>query len=205
MLSDLQQAGAVARARSVDLPVLRRGVPREDAGVPAARLDARRLPRDAAAGARGVLRRAVEGRRLRLPADRAAALPRRRRRLPDAHAAPRARLDPLRVGDGVHDDRDAADPRLLVDRAARASSCSASSRSSRRARRARSCSRSTTASSSCRRSSSSGCWPRAPAARRTSATWAASRSARRCSRRCSSSSRWRRWRCPARRTSSASS
>ena len=48
-----------ARLAGLDLPVLRRRVPREDAGVPAARLDARRLPRDAAAGARRLLRRAV--------------------------------------------------------------------------------------------------------------------------------------------------
>ena len=41
------------------------------------------LPQHAAAGARRLLRRGVEGRRLRLPADRAAAVPGRRRRLPD--------------------------------------------------------------------------------------------------------------------------
>ena len=63
-------AGAAAEQglAGVDLPVLRRRVPREDARVPAARLDARRLPRDADRGADGVLRRALEGRRLRLPA-----------------------------------------------------------------------------------------------------------------------------------------
>ena len=54
-----------------------------------------------------------------------------------------------------------------------------------RAPRARCCRRSTTGSSSRPRSSSSRCSPRAPAARRTSATWAASRSARPCSPRCS--------------------
>ena len=46
-----------------------------------------------------VLRRALEGRRLRLPADRAAAVPATRRaHFQDADAADRARLDPLRVG-----------------------------------------------------------------------------------------------------------
>ena len=47
---------------------LRRRLPGEDAGVPAPRLDARRLPGDADRGAGGLLRRALEGRRVRLPA-----------------------------------------------------------------------------------------------------------------------------------------
>ena len=41
--------------------------------------------------------RALEGRRVRLPARRAAGLPGRHRRLPDADAADRARLDPVRL------------------------------------------------------------------------------------------------------------
>ena len=58
--------------------------------VPAPRLDARRLPGGAAAGAGAALRRALEGRRLRLPARRAAALPARDRPLPGADPADRA-------------------------------------------------------------------------------------------------------------------
>ena len=64
-----------ARLAGVDLPRLRARVPDQDAGVPVPRLDARRLPQMPLAGARGLLRRALEGRRLRLPADRAAAVP----------------------------------------------------------------------------------------------------------------------------------
>ncbi len=67
---------ARARLAGVDLPALRRRLPREDARLPAARLDARRLSRDARRGADGLLGRALEGGRLRLPRDRAAALPR---------------------------------------------------------------------------------------------------------------------------------
>ena len=144
--TDLAAHRAARGLAELDLPVLRRGVPGEDAALPAARLDARRLPRHAAAGARGVLGRAVEGRRLRLPAHRAAAVPRRARALPDADAADRAGLDPLRLGDGVHDDQGAADPRLLVGRPARLHHRSASSRCATRAPRARCCRRSTTAS-----------------------------------------------------------
>ena len=106
-LSDLALAEppAAQGLAGLDLPVLRRGVPGQDAGLPAPRLDARRLPRHAAAGAGRLLGRAVEGRRLRLPAHRAAAVPRRLRALPGPDAADRAGVDPLRLGDGVHDDR----------------------------------------------------------------------------------------------------
>ena len=69
-----------------------------------------------------------QGRRLRLPADRAAAVPRRDRALPDADAAHRARLDPLRLGDGVHDDRRAARSSATRRSPSSASSCSGSSR-----------------------------------------------------------------------------
>ncbi len=75
VLSSLQATAAEPRLPGVDLPVLRGRLPREDARLPAARLDARRLPRDAYRGADGLLRRALEGRGLRIPADRAAALP----------------------------------------------------------------------------------------------------------------------------------
>ncbi len=115
----LLAAGAAAEQRlaGVDLPVLRRRLPREDAGVPAARLDAGRLSRDADRGADGLLRRAVEGRRLRLPADRPAAVPTGGRPLPDADAADRARVDRLRIGGCVHTDRRTADRRILLGRA----------------------------------------------------------------------------------------
>ena len=68
-------APAVDRQPGVDLLLLRRGVPGQDAGLPDPRLDAGRLPRGAAAGADPALRGALEGRRLRLPARRAAAVP----------------------------------------------------------------------------------------------------------------------------------
>ena len=68
------------RLPGLDLLVLRGRLPGEDAGLPAARLDARRLPGGAAAGAGRVLGGALQGRRLRLPADRAADLPRRHHR-----------------------------------------------------------------------------------------------------------------------------
>ena len=56
----------------VDLPAVRRGLPGEGAAVPVSRLGGGHLPRHAHAGARGALCRALEGRRVRLPADRAA-------------------------------------------------------------------------------------------------------------------------------------
>ena len=56
----------------VDLPAVRGRVPRQGAAVPAARLGAGDLPRHADPGAGAALRRALEGGRLRLPADRAA-------------------------------------------------------------------------------------------------------------------------------------
>ena len=130
---------------------------------------------------------AEQGRRLRLPAHLPAVLPRRQRALPDAHAADRAGLDPLRLGDGVHDDARAADPRLLVGRPARL----------HRARdlRAELAGRAgrDPAGVQPRPRRRAGVLHRRAARRalgrlaRTSATWAASRCARRCSRRCSSS------------------
>ena len=74
-IAELRAHDAVDRQPGVDLLLLRRGLPDQDAGVPGPRLDAGRLPRRAAAGPGAALGRAVEGRRLRVPARRAAALP----------------------------------------------------------------------------------------------------------------------------------
>ena len=104
---------------ALDLLVLRRRLPGQDAGLPPARLDARRLPGGAAAGPGGLLRRAGQGRRLRLPARRAAALPRRDGRVPGGGPGDRPGLDPLRLGDGLHPDQRAAGRRLLLGRPAR--------------------------------------------------------------------------------------
>ena len=185
VLTALQIAAAEHRLAGVDLPVLRRGVPRQDARLPPARLDARRLPRDADRGADGVLGGAVEGRRIRLPGDRAAAVPARRRPLPDADAADRAGLDPVRLAAGVQPDRRAPDRRVLLGGAARLhhardlrpqrpgrSGRATADGQPRPRRRAAAVHRRTAR-------------PSAPAARRTCARWAGSRSARRCSRRSS--------------------
>ncbi len=63
-LLDRRAAGEPARDRQpvLDLLVLRRRLPGEDAGLPPARLDAGRLPGGAASGARGLLRGALQGR-----------------------------------------------------------------------------------------------------------------------------------------------
>ena len=82
--ADLDESDAALALRRV-----RARVPDQDAGVPVPRLDARRLSQHAAAGAGGVLRGALEGRRLRLPARRAAGLPGRDGRLPARDAADR--------------------------------------------------------------------------------------------------------------------
>ena len=63
--------------------------------------------------------RAVEGRRLRLPADRAADHARRRPALAGAVHHPGGLLDPVRVGPGVLAGQHPAGARVLVDRAAR--------------------------------------------------------------------------------------
>ena len=86
----LQRAPALDRQPGVDLLLLRRRLPGQDAGLPDPRLDARRLPRRAAAGADPALGRALEGRRLRLPAGRAAAVPDATVALPGARDADRA-------------------------------------------------------------------------------------------------------------------
>src|SRR5205823_10778402 len=64
---DASVAAAEQRLAGLDLPVLRRRVPGEDAGVSAARMDAGRVPCDADRGADGLLGRALEGGRIRLP------------------------------------------------------------------------------------------------------------------------------------------
>ena len=71
--------------------------------------------------------------------------PRRDRALPDADPAHRAGLDPLRLGDGLHDDRGPARRSATPRSRSSASSRSGSSRCSAPGRRARCCSASTTA------------------------------------------------------------
>ena len=79
-LADARRERPLGRGHpAVDLPAVRARVPRQGAGVPAARLGARHLPRHADPGAGAALGRALEGGRLRLPADRAADPARRRR------------------------------------------------------------------------------------------------------------------------------
>ena len=104
---------ALAHHADLGVPGLRRGLPGQDAARPLPRLAARRLQGDADPRRGRVLGDPVQGRRLRLPAHRAAAVPLRRGALPDADAAHRAGLDP--VGDvGGHDHaRRAARRRLL--------------------------------------------------------------------------------------------
>ena len=98
VLSQLQAPAALAHLAAVDLRRLRGRVPGQDAAGPVPRLAARRVQGDADPGGRGVLRNPVEGRRLRFPADRAAAVPLRVGPLPDADADHRAGVGP--VGDG---------------------------------------------------------------------------------------------------------
>ena len=130
----------------LDLLLLRGGLPGEDARVPDPRLDARRLQGGAAAGAGAAVRGALEGRRLRLPAGRAADLPRRHHPVPGADPGDRPGEHPLRLGDGVHADERAADRRILVDRPAGLHHRWASSRSPATRPTARSCRWSTTGS-----------------------------------------------------------
>ena len=101
------------------------------------------------------------------------AVPGRREGLPADDHDPRGRRHPLRLGDGLHADEPAADPRLLVAGPAVVHHARDLLPRPSRARRARSCSRSTTASWCCRSSSSCCSPPSAPAARRTSASSAA--------------------------------
>ena len=117
-----QRAAAACRSRTprrTGSSWLRRRLPGQDAAGPVPRLAARRLQGDADPGGRGVLGDPVQGRRLRLPADRAAAVPLRRGALPDADAGHRAGLDPVGDAGGVHHARRPAGGRLLERRAAR--------------------------------------------------------------------------------------
>ena len=113
------QAPDRRRQSALDLLVLRRRLPGQDARLPPARLDARRLPSGAAAGPGGLLGSAGQGRRLRLPARRPAALPRGDGPVPDGDPADRPGLDPLRLGNGLHPDQRAPDRRLLLGGPAR--------------------------------------------------------------------------------------
>ena len=116
----LQRAAApaaLAHRRGLDLPGLRARVPREDADRAVPRLAGRRLQVDADPGRRGLLRRRRQGRELRLPADRAAAVPARLAPLPGADADHRAGLDHVGHRDGVHHRRRTPRDRLLERRA----------------------------------------------------------------------------------------
>ena len=119
-LLDGRAAGGPARHRQpvLDLLVLRRRLPGEDAGLPAPRLDARRLPGRALPRSRsspGCSPRSG----LRLPSRRPADLPRRDHPLPGGDHPRRGRLHPLRLGDGVHPDERPAGRGLLLGGAAR--------------------------------------------------------------------------------------
>ena len=108
------------RHPGLDLLLLRRGLPGQDAGLPAPRLDARRLPRRAAAGAVAALRRCSPRSAPTASCGSCCrSIPDATVSLPGADHADRARLDPLRLGDGVHPDQRPPDRRLLVDRPAR--------------------------------------------------------------------------------------
>ena len=122
------------RLAEVDLPRLRARVPDQDAVVPVPRLDAGRVPADADRAARGLHRDPLEGRRLRLPADRAAAVPATRRvEFQELLLLVALALDPLRLGDGVHDDATRGSCSATRRSRSSASSCSGSSRSTRAA------------------------------------------------------------------------
>ena len=118
LIGGAQGPSAVARQPGMDLLLLRRGLPDQDAVLPRPWLDARRLPGGAAAGAGAAFGCAAEGGRLRVPAGGAAAVPGGNGPLPGDGDADRAGLDPLRLGDGVHADERAPDRRLLIGRAA---------------------------------------------------------------------------------------
>ncbi len=109
------------RDRHVELELGVRGVhPRvrdQGAGVAAARLAARRVPQRAARGGGRALGRGVEGGCVRLPADRAADLPRARRRVPVAAGRGGGDRAAVRLVDRVPSARRPRRHRLLVDRA----------------------------------------------------------------------------------------
>ncbi len=103
----------VALHAGLGVPVLRRRLPGQDAAGPVPRLAARRLQGDADPGPRGVLRGPVQGRGLRVPADRAAAVPVRLAALPAGDAAGRAGLDRVGHLTGLHRQGCAPRGRLL--------------------------------------------------------------------------------------------
>ena len=187
---------ALGRQPGLDLLLLRRRLPGQDAGLPDPRLDARRLPRRAAAGGRccspGCSRRSAP----------TASCGSCCRSIPDATVTFQElvlviarRLDPLRLGDGVHADERAPDRRLLLDRPARLHH-PRDLQPARRRRRRRGAADGQPRARRRRRSSSSSRSSTSAPGPRTCARWAAWRCARRCSPRSSWSSRWRPWRCP---------
>ena len=128
VLSALQKLPLSTRLAGVDLPVLRRRLPGQDAGLPAARLDARRLPAmpiEVLMVFSGVLSKvgAYGFLAIVLPL-----FPQRGGALPDADAADRAALDPLRLAAGVQPDQRAPDRSATPPSPSSASSRSASSR-----------------------------------------------------------------------------
>ena len=106
-----------AQGRGLDLPCVRACVPREDADRAVPRLAGRCLQVDADPRRRRVLRCGRQGRELRLPADRPAAVPERLASLPAADADHRAGLDHVGDRDGLHDPRCAPGDRILERRA----------------------------------------------------------------------------------------
>ena len=137
LLSDLEQRTLGEDTQSWIFRAVRARVPGQDAGVPVPRLDARRLPRRAYPGADRLLRRAVEGRRLRLPEDRAADDAGRVGALPGGADRHRGHLDPVRVDPRLLPGQRAPRRRLLVDRAARVHHARDLRAERHRARRAR--------------------------------------------------------------------
>ena len=113
VISSAAGPAALTHHADVGVPGLRRRLPGQDAARSVPRLAARRLQGDADPGRGGVLRDPVQGRRLRLPAHRAAAVPLRRGALPDADADHRPGLDPLGDAGGHDHARRAAGHRLL--------------------------------------------------------------------------------------------
>src|SRR5207344_3220022 len=103
----------VAQLAGLDLHVLRVRVPGQDAARPVPRLARRRVQVDADPGGRGVQWRGLEGRGLRVPADRAAAVPVRVGALPDADARAVPDLDHVGHARRVYNDRLADGRRLL--------------------------------------------------------------------------------------------
>ena len=118
-LSDLAERPVADGVAALDRAAVRARVLRQGAAVPAARLGAGDLPLHLDPGAGAALRRALEGRRVRLPAHRAAGDARRRQLLAGAVHHRRGLLDPLRVDPRVLPGQREDGARLLLDRPAR--------------------------------------------------------------------------------------